>query len=438
MESQENQSNRTHPNHPEEDEESQHSLSDRDGFSESDSPNAFGSISSLTYRNLPSNQDRSDPSDMNSEEAPSSDSGNQSDAYSSEYLDDYEESEYSASDMEDFSEFDLPIEFRHGFPLICRFIPLNGNANGNTDESDTIENILNDNNMRFFGFQTLTELLRNMYRNREQDDDFQVELVHPTIQSEDILSHPYLVNMVHRGDNGEGVEELTNPYPPQLQQQSILKDVHIFLLDRIQTYPGKIIPLFTMIHSEADLFLRSLRHEPNPPLLCIAGCQMNAFDNDLHFGCLVHVRRGYLHEENDRLRLGVLLECVQPCEVLSYSRNRDRATLGTVRLCPFHGRLASSEEPSIVSQFSRQCAQIELPSPPLLGRNSGRIACRAATARKTRSAERSARRGVSAASGAARSARKQLVLCSDSSGLTRRASKATAKSSEVCRRATRR
>lgn len=438
MESQENQSNRTYPNFPEDNEESRQSPSDRDEFSESNSPNAFESISSFTYRNLPNSQDRSDPSDMNSEDAVSSDPGNQSDTYSSEYLDDYEESEYSASDMEDFSEFDLPIEFVHGFPLICRFIPLNGNANGNTDENDTIENILNDNNMRFFGFQTLSELLRNMYRNREQNDDFQVELVNPTIQSEDILSHPYLVNMVHRSDDGEGIEELTNPYPPQLQQESLLKNVHIFLLDRIQTYPGKIIPLFTTIYSEADLFLRCLRHEPNPPLLCIAGCRMNAFDNDLHFGCLVHVRRGYLHEEDDELRLGVLLECVQPCEVLKYSRNRDRATLGTVRLCPFHGQLASSEEPSIVALFSRQCAQIELPSPPLLGRNSDRIACRVAMARKMRSVERSARRRVSAASGAARSARKQLVLRSDSSELTRSASKATAKSFEVCRRATRR
>ena len=180
------------------------------------------------------------------------------------------------------------------------------------------------------------------------------------------------------------------------------------------------------------------KNSTNPPLLCIAGCRMNAFDNDLHFGCLVHVRRGYLHEEDDELRLGVLLECVQPCEVLKYSRNRDRATLGTVRLCPFHGQLASSEEPSIVALFSRQCAQIELPNPPLLGRNSDRIACRVAIARKMRSVERSARRRVSAASGAARSAREQLVLRSDSSELTRSASKATAKSFEVCRRATRR
>ena len=274
MESQENQSNRTYPNFPEDNEESRQSPSDRDEFSESNSPNAFESISSFTYRNLPNSQDRSDPSDMNSEDAVSSDPGNQSDAYSSEYLDDYEESEYSASDMEDFSEFDLPIEFVHGFPLICRFIPLNGNANGNTDENDTIENILNDNNMRFFGFQTLSELLRNMYRNREQNDDFQVELVHPTIRSEDILSHPYLVNMVHRSDDGEGIEELTNPYPPQLQQESLLKNVHIFLLDRIQTYPGKIIPLFTTIHSEADLFLLCLRNEPNPSLICIACCRI--------------------------------------------------------------------------------------------------------------------------------------------------------------------
>lgn len=271
--------------------------------------------------------------------------------------------------MEDFSEFDLPIECGQNFPLIYRFVPLNGNANGNTDENNTIENLLNDNNMQFFGFQTLSELLQHVYRNREQQADFHVEFVHPTIQSEAILRHPYLVNMVCRSDTREGLEELANRNAPQLQQQPILKNVHIFLLDRIQTYPGKVIPLFTTIPSEADLFLRCLRHEPNPPLLCIAGCRLNAFDNDLHFGCLVHVKRGYLHEENDRIRFGVLLECVQPCEVLNYSRNRDRATLGTVRLCPFHQQLASREEASVLSLFSQQCAQIELPNPPLLGRN---------------------------------------------------------------------
>ena len=225
---------------------------------------------------------------------------------------------------------------------------------------------MNENNMRFFGFETLSELLQNVYRNREQQEEFHVEIVTPMIQSEDILSHPYLLNMVCQSDSREHLQELVNTDFPKLEYQTILQNVHIFLLDRIQTYPGKIIPIFTTMHSEADLFLRCLRHDPNPPTLCIAGCRMNVFDNDLHFGCLVHVKRGFLNEENHRIRLGVLLECVQPCEVLKYSRNRDRATLGSVRLFPFSLQPQREDGASLIDVFSQQCAQMELSCPCLL------------------------------------------------------------------------
>lgn len=245
---------------------------------------------------------------------------------------------------------------------------MNVEANGSTG-TDTADTPGNGNNLTLQSFTSFLELYNKVRRSHNNSGNFQVEFVKPTIPLEDILNHLYLADLVYRDEFHGRFQEFENTVIPPLERQPVLKNVHIFLLDRIQVYPGKIIPLFTTIHSEASLFLRCLRHEPNPPLLCIAGCQMGAFESELHFGCLVRVKRGYLCETNHHIRMGVLLECTQPCEVLSYSQNLDRTTLGTVQLSPFSVQFRAREDGSLLGVFSKQFAQLELPNLPLLRRN---------------------------------------------------------------------
>lgn len=110
MENQGNQSTNSYPDHSEDYEGSQYSSSEVDGFSEVDADTELLSLFPFTSSFHSDNQPENDATDEVSDEQVISNQENLSDTYSSEYYDDYEESSYSASDMEDFSEFDLPIE----------------------------------------------------------------------------------------------------------------------------------------------------------------------------------------------------------------------------------------------------------------------------------------------------------------------------------------
>ena len=110
MENQENRPNNSHSDHIDTNEGSAHSSSERNDLPENNVFEGFTSWIFIIYRISSDRESATNEMEEESADHTTGDTERQSESYSSEYIVDYEDSDYSDSEVEDYSGFELAVK----------------------------------------------------------------------------------------------------------------------------------------------------------------------------------------------------------------------------------------------------------------------------------------------------------------------------------------